>query len=352
MTDSDRQLSTAVVAGATGLIGRRIVEHLCGIGWPVIGISRGGDAVGGARMIAVDLADAAATRAALADARTVTHAFYASRHDHPEGVPESVEQNAAMLVNLVGALEANGAPLAHVNVVHGTKYYGHQLGPIPVDVDEDGPRAAVRNFYHAHEDFLRARAGRWTWTIARPHTFCDPRTDHPRSVGLVLAVYATLQQHLGRPLDFPGTERAFHAVTQCTDTRLLARACAWMATEPACANKAFNLINGHWFRWSEVWPDIAAAFGLAPGRPRGHSLAAYMRDKEPDWNAIVRAHGLRHTRLAQIALWDYGDYVFRPEWDIITSMDRARSLGWTERIDTMTMLRAFFLEYRAAGIVP
>jgi len=50
--------STALIAGASGLIGRRIAEHLIAAGnWDVIGLARRPSAARNMRWIAVDLAD-------------------------------------------------------------------------------------------------------------------------------------------------------------------------------------------------------------------------------------------------------------------------------------------------------
>jgi len=96
---------TALVAGASGLIGRRIVEHLLAAGgWNVIGLARSQRNSPGMRWIAVDLNDSADCVRKLGTLTEVTHIFYAARYDHPEGVPESVEINAAMLENVVKAV--------------------------------------------------------------------------------------------------------------------------------------------------------------------------------------------------------------------------------------------------------
>src|SRR5215207_9866780 len=129
----------AVVAGASGFIGRRIADRLIEAGWNVIGLARKPPAPShGLRWIAVDLSDAADCRRALREVDRVTHIFYAARYDHPvEGQPEDVKTNAAMLENLVDTLESDA--LEHVHAVHGTKYYGHQLGPVPVPLIEESP---------------------------------------------------------------------------------------------------------------------------------------------------------------------------------------------------------------------
>ena len=347
-------MRTALVAGASGFIGRRIAEELLRTGWNVVGLARNPPATNVMRWIAVDLADQQACRRALGGLAEITHVFYAARYDHPvEGQPEPVEINASMLTNLVDALEPVCA-LEHVHAVHGSKYYGHQLGPLPMPLREDNPRAAGRNFYFDQEDFLisRSRGAGWNYSTSRPHAFCDAAIDHPRSLGLVLAVYAALQRELRQPFDFPGGVNGYHTLTQFTDLALLARAAAWMATEPRCANESFNVVNGDHPTWGDLWPRLASWFGLEPGSPRRFSLAEYMADKGAVWDTIITRHGLRKTRLEKLVLWSYGDYQFRPEWDVASSMEKARALGFTDRVDSYDMFIRQFEHYRAEQVIP
>ena len=344
----------ALIAGAGGMVGRAIATRLAELGgWEIIGIARNPHAVPGLRRIALDLTDGAACRRELGALKTVTHVFYAARYDHPEGRPEPVDINAAMLENIVNALPAGGA-LAHVNAVHGSKYYGHQLGPVKLPMEESDPRAAGANFYFVQEDFLRetARKRGFSFTTVRPHTFCSPDADTPRSIGLAIALYAAVQRELGLPLDFPGSERAFRARTQFTDLALLGRAIAWMATEPRCANEAFNIVNGDNPSWAELWPGFAAWFGVKPGAPRAFTLERYMADKQQLWDGLVRRHGLNAPRLDALVLWQYPAYVFKPEWDIISSAAKARALGFSETVASAAMFARQFERYRAIRIIP
>jgi nucleoside-diphosphate-sugar epimerase len=348
------QSGTALVAGASGFIGRRIAERLVDCGWNVTGLARRPPAeTGRMRWIAVDLASAADCRRALSSLPAVTHVFYAARYDHPvEGQAEDVATNAAMLENLVNAVESDA--LRHVHAVHGTKYYGHQLGPVPVPLTEDTPRAKGMNYYFAQEDFLRARSAgaKWSYSTSRPHAFLDEAIDHSRSIGLVLAVYAAIQRELGEPFHFPGSPAGFDTQTQFTDLRLLARAIHWMATEPRAVDQSFNVVNGDAPRWSTLWPRFAAHFGLDPGAPRKVSLPQYMADKGPLWDRIVARHGLRRTALHELVLWSYGDYQMRPEWDVVSSMNRARALGFEDWMDSGDTLIRQFEHYRTENIVP
>lgn len=347
--------NVALVAGASGLIGRRIVDCLIAAGdWEVIGLARRPQTAQDMRWIGVDLTDREDCRRKLAGLASVTHVFYAARYDHPEGKPESVEINAAMLANLIDAIEP-AAALKHVHAVHGSKYYGHQLGPVGLPMREDvSPRAPGANYYFQQEDFLRerSRGKAWSYSTSRPHAFCDPAIDHPRSIGLVIAVFAAIQRELGQPFDFPGTATGFGVHTQFTDLALLARAAAWMAREPRCANQAFNVVNGDNPRWSDLWPGFASWFGMKTGVPRGLKLADYMADKAEVWDRIVKQHGLRPTKLDTLALWAYGDYQLRPEWDVRSDMSKARTLGFRETLDSGEMFASHFEHYRAENIIP
>lgn len=346
---------TAVIAGASGLIGRRIADQLLAEGgWNVTGLARRAQTRPGMQWIAVDLAERADVEQKLSGL-AATHVFYAARYDHPvEGKTEDVETNTNMLKNLVGVIEACGA-LEHVHALHGSKWYGHQLGPVKLPLEEDrSARSPNQNYYFEQDAWLRAQsAGKtWAYSSSRPHAFCDPSVDLPRSIGLVIAVYAEVQRELGLPLDFPGNARGYQAHTQFTDLGLLARAIAWMATEPRCRNQAFNVVNGDNPRWCEIWRQFAGWFGLQEGVPRAIKLADYMADKGPVWDTVIRKHGLRAPPLAEVALWTYGDYQFRPDWDVFSSMQKARALGFSESLDSFGMFAQQFENYRKEKVIP
>lgn len=385
----------ALVAGATGLVGRRIAEHLHAAGWRVTGLCRRSPTKAlPYEHCAVDLTNADECRAKLTHLTTVTHVFYAARYDHPEGERESIHVNAAMLENLIDAIEPIARELRHVHLVHGTKYYGHMLGPLALPLTEEHPRAAVPNFYFAQEDFVRGRSvvhastgsartdggsartdgartdeassrsrspfalsaskgeREWTYSTARPHTFCDAAADEPRSAPLLIAVYASLMRAADRALDFPGSEESFHARTQFTYVPMLARAAQWMASDPRCANQSYNIVNGDAPRWSDLWPLFADYFGVECGGPRRARLRDEVTELEPVWQALVTQDALKPVPLAARVLWPYADYLFSPEWDIISSPAKAQRDGFTETIDTARMFIEIFEGYRGENVIP
>lgn len=102
---------------------------------------------------------------------------------------------------------------------------------------------------------------------------------------------------VGLPLSFPGEPGAYTALYQCTDADLLAKAVAWMATDPKCANQAFNITNSDLNRWQHLWPKFADFFGMELAPPRHINLARSMADKGPTWDGIFEK-----TRIAEIPL--------------------------------------------------
>ena len=115
---------SALVAGATGIVGHNLARHLRAEGWAVAGLARRpGQDVDGVRPVAADLLDPDALRLALAELRP-SHVFLTSwlRQDTEA---ENIRVNAAMVRNLLDALRPAGS-VAHVALVTGLKHY---LGP-------------------------------------------------------------------------------------------------------------------------------------------------------------------------------------------------------------------------------
>jgi hypothetical protein len=77
-----------------------------------------------------------------------------------------------------------------------------------------------------------------------------------------------------------------------------------------------------------------------------------MADKATVWDRIVAKHGLRKTHLHTLVLWPYGDYQLRPDWEVMSSMSKARGLGFHETVDSHDMFRRQFANYRAHHIIP
>ncbi len=346
----------ALIAGASGVVGRGLVRYLARqADWEVIGVARRAPAVAlGCSLVQVNLADAAACRAQLGQLRRVTHMLYCGRAAPTAAGKEPIDLNLAMLRNLLDALELAAPGLQHVHLLQGSKFYGSDLGPYKTPARESDPRVAENNWYYAQQDFIveRSRGKAWRWSASRPHAICDGEPNIARSLPKLIAVYAAIAKELGEPLTFPGTAANFHALYQCVDATLLAQAIAWIVTTLACADQAFNVTNGDFIRWENLWPRFAEYFGMPVGSVKTVKLQQTMADKTPVWERIVARHALRPVPYAETALWSYGDFVFTPGYDIMSDTLKLRQTGFDRCMDTETMFIELFERLRAARVIP
>lgn len=344
----------ALIAGAGGAASKRLIETLLADpGWSVLALARTPRrSAGRLTCIAADLFDREACAYALAPHRGVTHLFYTARAKHGETGVESVGDNVAMLRNVLDAAETAASGLEHVHLVQGTKYYGMHLGPFRTPAREDDPRPQVPNFYYDQQDLLAERARGWAWSASRPTFIYDFAPERARNAVTVIGAYAAICRELGQPFDYPGSAASFDALRDMTDAGLLARAVTHIATTPACRNEAFNVVNGDVFRWRELWPRIAASFGIAPGNVRPFGMNAWARDKHDAWAGIVRRCGLAESRLDEIADWAFADFHWSHGYDVTSSTAKLRETGFTETLDSGQMLLDHLDRYRAAKILP
>ena len=346
----------ALVIGPTGATGGPIAAALTRRpGWRVYGMSRSAP-TGEVPFthIAADLTDPKSCRRAVAAIEPVTHAYFAARAVFREGGVEDVEGNVAMLAATLDALEAKGDALEHVHLLEGTKWYGMHLGPYPTPSREDDPRHLPPNFYYDQQDMLSARAAgaRWSWSASRPSFICDFAPNRARNLITVIGTYAAICRELGVPLDFPGSAAAYSALSELSDASNLAEAIVHISTHEAGKNAAFNVTNGDNFRWCQVWPLLAQWFGIPCGVPRRIKLARWMADKGPVWDRIVTRHGLDPRSLDSLASWEFADFVFEKEWDLLTDNGRLRRAGFNVCVDTIAMIRDQLQQYRDAKLLP
>lgn len=344
----------ALVVGASGIVGVRLCTALAETGWTVIAASRRAEPRhDGVESLALDLCDPAACAQAAPALAEVTHLFYSARSGNEPRIQEPASRDLLMLRNLIEVIDVPGSKLEHIHLVHGTKYYGAHLGPYKTPSREDDPRAVPDHFYYQQQDFIAARqAGRpWHWSVSRPHGVYDGARVTARSIPMVIATYASISMALGQPLCFPGTPENYAGLYQCSDCGLLARAIIWIATQPQCRDKAFNVTNGDYIRWQNLWPQIADLFGMKLGPVRTISLAQHLAAREDVWNRLIADGRVQDHPYTSMAMWSYGDFVFMPHWDIASDLTRLRQSGFVEILDTERSLLAALDELRRRNIV-
>jgi nucleoside-diphosphate-sugar epimerase len=344
----------ALVAGANGVIGRNLIEHLGSLGdWDVVGLSRrGGEDTGNVRYLAVDLLDAEETRAKLAGLTEVTHVFYAAYVDKPTWA-ELVPPNLGMLTNLVDAIEPVATGLRHISLMQGYKVYGAHLGPFKTPARETDAGHMPPEFNVDQQEFLQRRqAGKpWTYSAIRPSVVGGAALGNPMNLALTIAVYASISKELGLPLRFPGKPGAYDSLLEMTDAGLLAEATVWAATGERTANEAFNIANGDLFRWSELWPEIARYFDMETAPPLPMALDVVMADKEPLWKSMTERHDLKAS-YREVSSWGFGDFVFSWDYDMFADSSKSRRYGFHSYVETKEMLFRLFDQFRQGHIIP
>lgn len=327
---------TALVVGASGIVGSAIVQLLLENQWQVAALSRKPSSVPGVIPVAADLQDPASLTAALKDLKP-THVFITT-WSRQATEAENIRVNAAMVRNVLDAVRPAHS-VQHVALVTGLKHYlgpfeAYGKGALPqTPFRESQGRLDVENFYYAQEDEVYAAAKKdgFSWSVHRPHTVTGVAVGNAMNMATTLAVYASICKATGRPFAFPGSRVQWDSLTDMTDARQLARQQLWAATTPAAANQAFNITNGDVFRWSWMWGQIADYFGVQPADfpAQPSPLDIQMADDQRAWTDIVREHGLKEPDIGRlISPWHTDADLGRPI-EVVTDMSKSRMMGFT-----------------------
>ena len=350
---------TALIAGASGIIGGATAALLIEQGWSVHGLARRSVQIDGVRQVEADLQDAASTTSALAGIEP--DAVFIATWLRQDSEAQNIRVNAAMVRNLLDGLRASGST-RHVALVTGLKHYlgpfeSYGRGSLPqTPFREEQGRLEVENFYYAQEDEVFAAAARdgFTWSVHRPHTVIGKAVGNAMNMGTTLATYAALCRETGRPFTFPGSAAQWEGLTDMTDARQLARHMLWAATTPEAANEAFNVVDGDVFRWKWMWGRIAEWFGLTAASFDGvvRPLEQQMAEDAPVWRRIAEREDLAEPDLARLASpWHTDADLGRPI-EVVTDMSKSRRLGFTAYQPTDDAFFDLFARLRADRLIP
>ncbi|MFE4540903.1 SDR family oxidoreductase [Streptomyces scopuliridis] len=346
---------SALVAGAGGVIGRSVVEHLAREGVQTRGASRRTPQGSPTwEHLPADLSDPDKAREGLraaADTTRLVFAAYIERDD----LEAQIAPNLALLDNTLKGLAAAGAPLQHVTLYQGHKFYGSHLGAFKTPAKESDPRLIGPNFYYDQEDLLRERAQEmgFRFTIFRPEAVLGYAQGTPMNLLMAIATYVAITKELGLPLRFPGALQAYDGIFyQMTDAELLARATDWAATASGAANETFNITNGDVIRWSHLWRALAEHYGLPLEEPKSIRLEQHMPPQGHIWRRIVAKHGLVDTPYTDLVDWRFGDLILNSTWDNVSSTVKLRQAGFHDSHDTEQRLLDLLDDLGERRIIP
>ena len=265
-----------------------------------------------------------------------------------------------MLRNLMAALEPVAPALRHVALLQGTKAYGVHVRPLTVPAREGRSEMYEQpNFYWAQENFLRELQQGKALALEHPAAGADRRRSHGRRDGSDPAA-----RRLCRDAARAGPRRSIIPAAPRGCRRRSMSIC-WRAPSPgrarptAARNEAFNVTNGDVFTWENVWPAIADALEMKPGKPVPLSLAQEYPKWIAPWDELRRKHDLVSPALEEFVglSFQYADYSMRygqtqsgpPS---IVSTVKINQAGFTEMMDTEAMFRKWFRQAKQERLLP
>ncbi|KAK4185736.1 Iridoid synthase [Podospora australis] len=401
-------MSSAIVLGATGILGREIVKQLSSnqLKWnKIYALSRSKKDEYPSHVVHshIDLLTSAEDMAK--DLKDVEgeYVFFAA-YMQQDSEEENCKVNGDMLSNFLRALTLTNAvsKIKRILLVTGCKQYGVHLGQPKNPMLETDPWLRDSslwppNFYHRQQDILREFCENnpgVEWTVTYPNDVIGFANGNFMNLAEGLGIYAAVSKELGENLTFPGSETFYNKFDSFTSSKLHAEFCEWAVTEPKAANQAFNVVNGDVQSWQDMWPRLAQRFGMKvepeqfadskksdlanqtelPTPPpislleaeaglKGRikpsaleqriSLAKWAKQEKVKqaWEKLAEREGLQKDALEK-GTWAFVDFVLGRNFDIVVSMSKAREAGWTGYADTWKSLSDVFGELEAAGVLP
>ncbi|SCO76943.1 related to wound-inducible protein AWI 31 [Fusarium oxysporum] len=397
-------MSSAIVTGATGILGREIVKELCSRPeeWNTIyTMSRSKKDDFGPRVKHTHL-DLTATAESMCDGLKNVEADYVffAAYLQKDTDDENTRVNGDMLSAFCKALELTGAAskIKRFVLVTGAKNYGVHLGRVKIPMQETDPRMPEPpyppNFYYRQQDILYDFCKRncVEWNVAFASEVLGFAQGNFMNLASATAIYAVVSKELGDELVFPGSEVFYNNVTCFTDAALHAQFLRWMALEPRAANEGFNVANGDAESWMNLWPRVAKYFGLkvpadqfsreAPlasdkalvSEPpmsvvakdiglKGHTPQSYIRQRvdlvkwsktqevKDAWKRLADREGLDPEALSK-ASWAFAGFAWGRDYNNILSMSKSRKIGWTGYLDTWENLESIFRILEDKKVIP
>ncbi|KAL4797711.1 hypothetical protein BDV19DRAFT_387139 [Aspergillus venezuelensis] len=308
--------------------------------------------------------------------------------------------NATLLSNFLLALKISSLHPKRILLQTGAKHYGFHIGPATNPSFECDPRITLEdNFYYAQEDALASYCASTknttTWNIARPSYIIGTTPSNTGSLNhlLGLAIYASIQAHLGLPLYFPGDYISWDRELCQSSALLNAYFEEWAVLTPGAENEAFNIQDGLGFTWGRFWPELAGWFGIGwcppegmeEGKegqakyrvtrsryaetPRGYgppgktysTFSLQEWSSQPSihhaWTELVEKHNLTlsdpfATPQTRAQVFGMTDSAVLGGWPLSLSMRKAREKGFFGTVDSIESARLAIGEMGRLRVVP
>ncbi|KAK4697383.1 hypothetical protein P7C71_g677, partial [Lecanoromycetidae sp. Uapishka_2] len=398
-------MPSAIVTGATGILGREIV-HALGKDpkqWETVhALSRSQKEKypSNVKHDTIDLTGDAKQMAKQLEGVEAEYVFFAA-YLQKDSEQENWDVNGAMLKNFLEALDITGASkkIKRIILTTGAKQYGVHLGCPKLPMEESDPwiegEGRPPNFYYNQQRIL-ADAGKkanWDWVVTYPNDVIGVAKGNFMNLATSLGLYAAISKEIDGNLMFPGSEEFYTLFDSFTYSRLHAQFNLWAALEPKCGNEAFNVVNGDAESWQNMWPklakrvhchiprnqfrvkvpdsesvmklaekppiaDVAVELGLEGNTRQGEVQQkidlikwSQREDVKQAWDKLQAEHGLEKDAFEK-ATWGFLGFVLGRNYNVVISMSKARKLGWTGYIDSWDALTECWDELEKEKILP
>lgn len=337
------------------------------------------------------------------------YVFFAAYVEKPSE-QENWDVNGKMLHNFLEGLVKTGAikSVKRILLVTGAKQFGVHLGATKNPMLESDPWLTgddrPPNFYYNQQNILHEFCGKHNveWVVTYPNDVIGYAEGNFMNLGTAVGLYAAITKEMGQDLVFPGSPDFYTRFDTFTSSKLHAQFCLWAALEPRAMNQAFNVVNGDTESWQNMWPKLAKRFGLKVKADQFANAAEKLKDQGKDgasvmplaerppiaddagvlglqghpalkqsrveaivdlptwskrddvkaaWEKLAEREGLKKEAL-EMATWTFLGFVLGRNYDLVSSMSKARKAGWMGYRDTWESLEEVFEELEDAKILP
>ncbi|KAB2572423.1 putative nad dependent epimerase dehydratase family protein [Lasiodiplodia theobromae] len=295
--------------------------------------------------------------------------------------------NTELLSNFLAALSLADIKPRRVLLQTGAKHYGVHLGPAKVPQEESDPRVTIEpNFYYPQEDYLVDWCEELTgvgWNVIRPSFILGAVPDAAMNLVFPIAAYAAVCKHLGQKLEFPGNLEAWERPLDLSSAMLNGYQAEWAVLDDGAANEAFNAADGSTFTWGQIWPRLAARYGVEwsgpeldettyeimtiprDETPRGYGPQATIRrrfaltdwakklETQQAWKELAQKHDLLDKELRDVdRIFAFADAALANAVQVAFSMDKSRRFGWFGTVSSSDCIMEVIENFEKQRMVP
>ncbi|CAG8948066.1 unnamed protein product [Penicillium salamii] len=368
-----RGSKVAFVAGANGISGSAIIDHLvkqpdseC----PIKSICTDPRV----RFVAIDfLRPVEEIVEQIRDlCKNVTHAFFTSYvHDNDFSVLHV--KNGPLFRNFLEATDLACPVLKRVVLQTGAK--------VRASPSKHNQSDNCQHYGFQYRDLnTPPRRNTWNYNIIRPwgiigfswqcekipkapdsHWTNKSLTDLGINETLPIAQYFLICRELGQSPKWPGTLESWNRVESQSYAPGIADLTIWAATHDQCKDEAFNHVNSDVIVWKHLWHLLAeyfkapmADFEAPTEETKSIDLAEWAKDKKSTWEKIVARSGgdAEAFQLDAFALMNWYITPSLQKGPFPGTSGKARDLGWQRSDDTYRAWLGTMRAYENAGVLP